>query len=194
MEGNARYGGQLMRVVAGIARGRRLVAPTGREVRPTTDRVRESLFNALGSLDAIDGARVLDLFAGSGALAIEALSRGAATAVLVEHDRSARQVIEQNLETTGFAAQASVTAADARIYLGSGVDPFDLVLLDPPYSYDDWAGLLADVAPLVAEGGLVVIESGEAVDVPAPWVIERAKRYGGTLVTFARPPSPSEPR
>ncbi len=135
-------------------------------MRPTTDRVRESLFNALGSLGAIDGARVLDLFAGSGALAVEALSRGASTAVLVEHDRAARQAIDQNLEITGFAAQASVTAADARTYLRSGVDPFDLVLLDPPYSYDDWAGLLADVVPLVAEGGVVVIESGETVDVP----------------------------
>ena len=91
-----------MRVVAGEARGRRLVAPEGSKTRPTLDRVRESMFNSLGSLDAVDGARVLDLFAGSGALGIEALSRGATSCVFVDHGRDARNAISVNLETTGF--------------------------------------------------------------------------------------------
>ena len=106
-----------MRVVAGEARGRRLVAPEGTDTRPTLDRVREAVFNALASQDAIDGARVLDLFAGSGALGIEALSRGAAHATFVDTDRAARRVIDQNLAATGLADRAEVLGTDASTHL-----------------------------------------------------------------------------
>jgi 16S rRNA (guanine966-N2)-methyltransferase len=183
-----------MRVVAGTARGRRLVAPAGRDVRPTTDRVREAVFNALGSLDAIEDARVLDVFAGSGALAIEALSRGARHAVLVERDRAARAAIAQNLAATGFAGNATVVAADAESYLAGAPDAFDLVLADPPYAYGEWPALLGSIARVVAPGGLVVVESDREVPLPEGWRVERGKRYGGTLVVFARPPSSPETR
>ena len=99
--------------------------------------------HALGSLGAVEGARALDLFAGSGALGIEALSRGAAAAVFVEHDRAARAALEANLTATGLADQAEVVAGDAHRYLERADDHFDLVLLDPPYAFDDWPALFS---------------------------------------------------
>lgn len=183
-----------MRVVAGSARGRRLVAPPGRDVRPTADRVREAVFNALHSLGAVEGARVLDLFAGSGALAIEALSRGARQAVLVERDPRARAAIEQNLAGTGLGAQAEVVSGDAESYLARATGTFDLVLADPPYAYGAWPSLLAATGRVLDPQGLVVVESDREVPLPAGWDVERAKWYGGTLVVFARPPSSPETR
>jgi 16S rRNA (guanine966-N2)-methyltransferase len=183
-----------MRVVAGTAKGRRLITPAGHDVRPTTDRVREAVFNALTSLGAVEEAVVLDLFAGSGALAIEALSRGAASAVLVERDRTALGAIAQNLATAGVADRAEIVTTAAETYLDRPAGTFDLVLVDPPYAYGPWRALLDSIRPWVAVGGLVVIESDREVELPPGWHVERGKRYGGTLVTFARPPSPSEPR
>jgi 16S rRNA (guanine966-N2)-methyltransferase len=195
--------------VAGEARGRRLVAPEGRDTRPTLDRVREALFNALVSLDAVAGARVLDLYAGSGALGIEALSRGAAHVTFVDTDRSARAAVVTNLGATGLADRAEVLAGDATSLLrrwGSGAEPgvgepgpgaarFDLVLLDPPYATDGptWSALLELVAPVVPTG-VVVAESDREVALPEGWHALRVKRYGGTLVTVLMPPSAlSEP-
>src|SRR5262245_17447264 len=106
-----------MRVIAGTARGRKLVAPVGSGTRPTGDRVREATFNALTSLGALDGAVVLDLFAGSGALGIEALSRGAASCTFVDVDRAARKAVADNLATCGFADRATVVAAPAERHL-----------------------------------------------------------------------------
>lgn len=170
-----------MRVVAGTARGRRLDAPEGRDTRPTTDRVREAVFNALGSLDALADATVVDLFAGSGALGIEALSRGATHATFVERDRRARAVVAANLERCGLAGRATVVEADAERYLAGGVGPFDVALLDPPYAFDAWEALLATLP-----ADLAVIESDREV-VPGPgWEVVRSKRYGTTLVTIAR--------
>jgi len=180
--------------VAGEARGRRLVTPTGRDTRPTLDRVREAVFNALGSLDAVDGARVLDLFAGSGALGVEALSRGAAHATFVDSDRAARRAIEENLATTGLADRATVVGADALAHLRhqvqQGGERYGLVLLDPPYAtveqvWDEALGLVATVAP----GAVVVVESDRPPPVPDGWDALREKRYGGTLVTVLRTPS-----
>jgi len=189
-----------MRVVAGTARGRRLVAPEGRDTRPTLDRVREAMFNSLVSLDAIEGARVLDLFAGSGALGIEALSRGADFCVFVDHGRDARRAISTNLETTGFVDRSSVVAQDVLAWLqhassGATVDSFDLVLIDPPYSVDDdvWAHVLDGVGRL-ARGGVVVVESAREIAVPAGWDARKEKWYGGTLVSVLLPPdSPESP-
>ncbi len=193
-----------VRVVAGEARGRRLVAPEGRDTRPTLDRVREALFNALVSLDAVAGARVLDLYAGSGALGIEALSRGAALATFVDADRSARRAVAANLAATGLAGRAEVVAGDAVAYLrrradaavdADGAEPFDLVLLDPPYATrdDEWSALLELVAA-VAPSSVVVAESPRPVPLPDGWHALREKRYGGTLVSVLSPPSlPSEP-
>jgi 16S rRNA (guanine966-N2)-methyltransferase len=175
------------------------VAPEGRDTRPTLDRVREAMFNSLVSLDVVDGARVLDLYAGSGALGIEALSRGAAHATFVDTDRAARRAVEQNLVTTGLAGRAEVVTADGLTHLRrraeTGDEPYGLVLLDPPYATDDaaWLELLALVEP-VAPGAVVVAESDRAVPLPQGWDALRSKRYGGTLVTVLMPPSPlSEP-
>jgi 16S rRNA (guanine966-N2)-methyltransferase len=169
-----------VRVVAGAARGRRLQAPPGATTRPTADRVREATFNALGSLGAVDGT-VLDLFAGSGALGIEALSRGAEQATFVERDPKALAVVRANLEATGLAERAHVVRSDAMRFL-AGAATFDLALLDPPYDFgdDDWRALLETL-----EARTVVIESDREVPVPPPWMVLRSKRYGGTVVTLA---------
>jgi 16S rRNA (guanine966-N2)-methyltransferase len=174
-----------VRVVAGRFGGRRLAAPPGRGTRPTSDRVREALFSTLGPLD---GARVLDLFAGSGALAIEALSRGAASALLVERDPRAVAVIRSNLEALGLAApEAAVHAGPARAALRSASargDTYDLVFLDPPYRSAPELGreLSTALEPLLSGGGRVVSESDRrgplALDLP----LTHERRYGDTLI------------
>jgi 16S rRNA (guanine966-N2)-methyltransferase len=172
-----------VRVVAGSSRGRTLVAPEGQLTRPTSDRVREATFNALVSLDAVDGADVLDLFAGSGALGIEALSRGAASCTFVEHDRRALAAIRANLDATGLGDRATVVGGDALRFLDHGTSPATLVLADPPYAFDDWDRVLASV-----DRGLLVIESDREIELPPTWEAARRKWYGGTLVLIARRP------
>jgi 16S rRNA (guanine966-N2)-methyltransferase len=172
-----------MRVIAGTARGRRLVAPTGPATRPTPDRVREATFNALGSLGAIVDAAVLDLFAGSGALGIEALSRGAAHVTFVDEDRTARDALEANLATTGLAPQSTVVASPVGRFLrGVGEQRWDLALIDPPYAHtdDEWLDLL-DALP----ADLAVLESDREVEPPFGWEVLRAKRYGRTHIVIA---------
>src|SRR5690349_13652536 len=126
-----------MRVVAGSARGRRLAVPPGRSVRPTSDRVREAVFNALGSMGEIEDATVVDLFAGSGALGIEALSRGARHVTFVDHDRTALDCVRVNLATCGFEDRATVVRADGPAWAAGGAQ-HDLALVDPPYAFDGW--------------------------------------------------------
>jgi 16S rRNA (guanine966-N2)-methyltransferase len=172
-----------MRVVAGQARGRRLQAPpsrAGHEVRPTTDRVRESMFNALHSLDAIDGATVLDLFAGSGALGIEAWSRGAAHVTFVEQDRRTAGVLAANVASVGMGAAADIVGRAAEPYLAHDAGEFDLALLDPPYAYDAWPALFAAL-----RARTIVVETDRDLVVPAPWGVVRSKWYGSTLVLIA---------
>ena len=175
-----------MRVVAGSRRGRRLAAPDGHDTRPTSDRVREAVFNALGSLDAVEGASVLDLFAGSGALGIEALSRGAERATFVERDRRALRALRANLDATDLDGVAEVVAGDADRFLDDALAAgrwFDLALLDPPYATPDeaWAVLLDRLPADVA-----VIESDREVPLPAAWGTTRTKWYGTTLVAIVR--------
>jgi 16S rRNA (guanine966-N2)-methyltransferase len=181
-----------MRVIAGTAGGLPLVAPKRGSARPTTDRVKESLFAALGPARLVD-ASVLDLYAGSGALAIEALSRGAARAVLVERDHSAVDAIRRNLATTRLRAQARVQGSTVATFLG-GKPPaerhFDLVLLDPPYgtSAAEVGRVLTalDDSGWLAGGATVVVErSSNAGPVPAPesWETAWERAYGDTLVT-----------
>ncbi len=174
-----------MRVVAGLAGGRRLRAPAGRKVRPTSERVREALFNSLGSLEVLDGATVLDLFAGTGALGIEALSRGAASATFVDADHAAIRAIEENLATMGLGGDATVVHGDALRFVESagsaGRAPFDLALVDPPYAFDDWPRLLAALPARLA-----VLEAGDHIDVHPPWVALRSRRHGDTVVTLVR--------
>lgn len=162
------------------------MAPPGTGVRPTTDRVREAIFNALHSLGAVEGVRVLDLFAGSGALGVEALSRGAAAVTFVERDAAALRAVRANLDATGLAGPAAtVVRADALRWLDGDPGPFDVALLDPPYAFDGWADLLARLpAPLA------VVESDRAVDTGPGWRTTRSKRYGSTVVTIARRATP----
>ena len=165
------------------------MAPPGSAVRPTSDRVREAIFNTLFSLVDLVDAQVVDLFAGSGALGIEALSRGAARATLVESDRNARATISANLSSLGLADRATVVAADAVTWAaraGRGAEA-DLVFADPPYRFEAWAELLVGLSPVLT--GLAVLESDRELDVPGGWGVQKVKRYGGTVVTFCRGPA-----
>lgn len=170
-----------MRVVAGTAGGRRLRAPAGRRLRPTSERVREAMFNALGSLDAVAGATVVDLFAGTGALGIEALSRGAREATFVDADLRAVQAVEDNLAATGMAGRARVVHADVGRFLATGPAPFDLALVDPPYAFAGWPELVAAVP-----ARLLVIEARTHVELGPGWAPLRSRRYGDTVVVLAR--------
>jgi len=176
-----------MRVVAGSARGRPLVTPPGDRTRPTTDRVREAMFNALWSRGALDGAVVVDLFAGSGALGVEALSRGAAHVTFVDVDRAALRAVRRNLDACGLADRATVVAGGAERWLAglAAGTRFDLAFCDPPYAYTGWPALLTALP-----AALVVVESDGPVVLPDGWVLDRDARYGGTWVGFAVPPSP----
>lgn len=175
-----------LRVVAGSAKGLRFDTPPGTDTRPTSDRVREAVFNALDSLSALDGAVVLDAFAGSGALGIEAASRGAEHVTFVERDDAARSVLVSNLTSTGLADAATVQGGDGLRAVASG-GPWDLVLLDPPYAFDQWSTLLEVVAGRLAPEGIAVIESDRELDLPASLDAMRTKQYGSTVVVFATP-------
>lgn len=171
-----------MRVVAGELRGRRIEAPPGLDTRPTTDMVREAIFNALNSLDLVRDARVADLYAGSGALGIEALSRGAASCTFIERDRTALRTLRDNLAELGVEDRCKVVPGDAMV-LGGAMD-VDLVLADPPYDFDRWPDLLA-----ATKASFVVAEAGKPLDRLAPesipgWTPTRTKRYGRSWVTF----------
>jgi 16S rRNA (guanine966-N2)-methyltransferase len=169
-----------MRVVAGRLGGRRLTAPAGGFTRPTSDRVREALFSVLGD---VDGLRVLDLFAGTGALGIEALSRGAASAVFVDKAPAALKVLRRNLEALGIEAQ--VHHGDARSYLRKAREAgetYDLVFLDPPYREAGRLGSELALIEVLTPGGRVVAESDRRspLDIDLPMTFER--RYGDTLI------------
>ena len=175
-----------MRVIGGELGGRRLVAPRGRATRPTSDRVREALFSARGDLD---GARVIDLYAGSGALAIEALSRGAQSAVAVEQAPAALRALRQNVATLGLAARLHVVAqrVERAAAVAARHAPFDLILVDPPYAEvgEPLAEILAPYLALAAPRARLVLEHA-ARDAPpalAPFVLERTRRYGDTAVS-----------
>lgn len=169
-----------MRVVAGELRGRRLVAPRSTDTRPTTDKVREAMFSALASLDVLVDARVVDLYAGSGALGIEALSRGARHCTFVERDRKAVTAINENLSALRLTSKATVIPGDA-ITAAARVDQATLAFADPPYGFDDWPRLLRAVT-----AALLVAEANAPVDAPQDqeWEQGRTKRYGHTWVTF----------
>ena len=183
-----------MRVIGGDLRGRRLAAPPGTAVRPTSDRVREAIFDILFSQGGVEGAQAVDLFAGSGALGIEALSRGAASVTFVERDPVALAAIRANLASVGLGdaerdGDATVVRADADAWVATTASRYDLALVDPPYRYEGWAAL---VSRLPAD--LAVLESGADITAPAGWMIVKSKQYGGTIVTVARPELVTETR
>jgi 16S rRNA (guanine966-N2)-methyltransferase len=177
-----------VRIIGGTHRGRRIIAPRGQDTRPTGDRVREALFNLVGP---VEDASVLDLYAGSGALGLEALSRGARLCAFVENDPEACRVIKRNLETLGLTG-ALVVQRDAVNFLrgerASGTQ-YELVLVDPPY--ERWGALepvLAELLPgIVSDSGLVVLETGARTEPVLPLDLVRTRRYGSARLTvFAK--------
>jgi 16S rRNA (guanine966-N2)-methyltransferase len=168
-----------LRVVAGAFKGRPLRAPRGVRTRPTADRVREALFSILGD---VSGARVLDLYSGSGALGIEALSRGAGSATFVDKDPRAIAAVKLNLEAVG--AEGEVRRRDALRFLGAAEGTYDLVLIDPPYdSAARIAGPLAERLPAVlADGARVVTESDKREPLELPLPLLRERIYGDTRI------------
>jgi 16S rRNA (guanine966-N2)-methyltransferase len=177
-----------VRIVAGSRKGHRIEAPKGAVTRPTGDRVREAVFSIIGP---VDGARVLDLFAGSGALGLEALSRGAASCVFVERDRKSARVIQANLEKLRLTG-AVVVMRDVAAVLREERDRgrrYDLVLADPPY--EDWPGhgpALSELLPsILADDALVVVETSERVEPTLPLAPVTTRRYGSARITvFSR--------
>lgn len=210
--------GSAMRVVGGEWRGRPLVAPAGRATRPTSDKVREAIFDVLAALPEagaaprdhagsgqLAGQHVLDLFAGSGGLGIEALSRGAATCVFVERERAALRALNANLERLGIGGAAAdrraralppderlrvrVLGVDARRALPADAlrgSRYTLLFVDPPYEryLELQPGLARLVGPVLAQGAVLVIETAVRTPVDLPWRVVREKRYGDTKVTF----------
>jgi 16S rRNA (guanine966-N2)-methyltransferase len=177
-----------MRVVAGAARGRRLVTPAGTAVRPTADRVKEALFSSLSQ--RVASASVLDVFAGSGALGLEALSRGARGVTFIEQDRRALEAIRTNIATVALPGSTVIAGEAQRVLAGASAlagAPFDLVLLDPPYALDEetLAALLTDIAARMAPGATVVVERATQAPRPA-WpdtlVPVEPRRYGSTTL------------
>jgi 16S rRNA (guanine966-N2)-methyltransferase len=168
-----------MRIIAGSHRGRRIDAPKGLDTRPTSDRVRESAFNLTGP---VDGASVLDLYAGSGAMGLEALSRGAESCVFVEFDRHACRQIERNLDTLGL--RGTVLCQDAVRALAAERRRYDLVLVDPPYELVDHAELARYLPAVLAEDGLLVFETAAKVEPDLPLTKRTSRKYGSARLTL----------
>jgi 16S rRNA (guanine966-N2)-methyltransferase len=174
-----------VRIIAGSRKGHTIHAPRGMSTRPTGDRVREAAFNLIGP---VDGATVLDLYAGSGAMGLEALSRGAARAVFVESDRDACRTIDRNLEKLRLTG-AVVVCDDAARALAAEVSAgrlYDLVLVDPPYTvYADLQTMLARYLPeLLAEDGLLVVETDSRTEPELPLATRTSRRYGSARLTL----------
>jgi 16S rRNA (guanine966-N2)-methyltransferase len=171
-----------MRVIGGRSRGRRLPAKLPKTVRPTSDRVREAIFDILGSQGGVEGLMVVDLFCGSGALGVEALSRGAASSTFVDLDADALAAVRQNLAAVGLQGEPAtlVRAALPGWLESAAAGPFDLALCDPPYDFEEWPALLGAL-----RADAVVMESATTIVLPEAWVVARERRYGGTLVTVA---------
>jgi 16S rRNA (guanine966-N2)-methyltransferase len=171
-----------MRVIGGRSRGRRLSAKLPASVRPTSDRVREAIFDILGSQGGVEGLSVVDLFCGSGALGVEALSRGAASSTFVDLDPDALAAVRRNLDAVGLGDEPAtlVRAALPGWLESAAAGPFDLALCDPPYKFEGWPALLGAL-----RADAVVTESAAPIALPETWVVARERRYGGTLVTVA---------
>ncbi len=182
-----------MRIIAGEARGRRLETREGMDVRPTPERVKEALFNILQF--QIEGRRVLDLFAGSGQLGLEALSRGAAEAVFVDESRASMAVVQRNIASLHMESRSKIFQMDFASFLMRRHTPFDIVFLDPPYR----SGMLEKALPLVAEvtspGGTIIAEHPTDEELPetaGAFQKGRSYRYGKIYLTVYRRPEPEQ--
>jgi len=173
-----------VRIVSGSRKGHTIYAPKGRDTRPTSDRAREAAFNLIG---ALDGESVLDLYAGSGAMGLEALSRGAGRAVFVESDRDACRTIERNLEKLRLTG-ARVACSDVLAFLASERQRYDLVLVDPPYELRDHARLARYLPGVLADDGLIVFETTAKVEPELPLALRTSRRYGSARLTLFEHP------
>jgi 16S rRNA (guanine966-N2)-methyltransferase len=182
-----------MRITGGAFRSRALVAPRGQETRPTSDRVREALFSMLTSDGVFGEPRVLDLYAGSGALGLEALSRGAASVVMVESARAAIAAIRENIAALGVEAEVSLVTRPCERALETIQGPFDLVLIDPPYAdvrTKVFGGVMLQASRALGSGGILVLEHDSRDEPPAPEGLEvdRRRRHGDTILSLFRRP------
>lgn len=176
-----------MRVITGEARGRKLVTLEGEDVRPTTDRVKEGMFNII-QFD-VEGANVLDLFAGSGQLGIEALSRGAKHCTFIDSANRSIEVVKQNLKSVGFEKRASVFCGDSKMYIGLSKDKFDIAIIDPPYNKNIIDAVLPSVAEKMTDYGVIICESALEEVLPqnaGEFSIHREYRYGKIKLTVYR--------
>ena len=180
-----------MRIISGDARGRTLVAPAGQKTRPTQDYVRESLFNILQF--QVNGASVLDLFAGTGALALESISRGAASAVLVDSDRAACEAIRKNIRSVQCADRCRLIQRDYRqalMEIAEKDEKFSLVFLDPPYRMTETGDMCRELAlrGLLKHGALILVEhrKGFPPQTEGPFELEQVRKYGDTEISFVR--------
>jgi len=175
-----------MRIIAGSAKGTKLRTPSEDTTRPTADRVKESMFSILHF--SLPGTRVLDLYAGSGQLGLEALSRGAERAIFVEKRTDVCAIIQENAEKCKLTERCVITSMDAKDFLKKTDEQFDIILLDPPYEGSNVRGLLELLArrKLIAADGIVVVESGEAIQVCEGYIVQKSVKYGGKHVTFFR--------
>lgn len=180
-----------MRIVGGEARGRTLRAVAGNSTRPTADRVRQSLFDVLGQ--RCDGLAVLDLYAGTGALSLEALSRGASSAVLIEQDAKACEVIRANIAALRYDARCTLLRDDVPRALARLRGPFDLIFSDPPYALNAAQSTLDAVSRVLSPGARVVLEMSRREPLPERCEILDDRLYGDTRVLIARPVSASAP-
>ena len=176
-----------MRVITGEARGRKLVTLEGEDVRPTTDRVKEGMFNII-QFD-VEGANVLDLFAGSGQLGIEALSRGAKHCTFIDSANRSIEVVKQNLKSVGFEKRASVFCGDSKMYIGLSKDKFDIAIIDPPYNKNIIEAVLPSVAEKMTDYGVIICESALEEVLPqnaGEFSIHREYKYGKIKLTVYR--------
>ena len=176
-----------MRGITGTCRGRRLLEPVGRDVRPTTDQVKEAMFNII-QFD-VEGRKVLDLFAGTGQLGIEALSRGAADCLFVDSAKASCNVVLENIHATGFENEAQVMNAEYSSYLLRCTETFDIAFLDPPYRTGTLEKALTAVTPHMNRGGIVICEHPTDEELPetaGEFVRVRDYRYGKILLTAYR--------
>lgn len=177
--------GSRLRIIAGTAKGRRIKAPKGEIVRPTSEKVRGAILDILHS---VEGLRVIDLFAGTGAMGLEALSRGAISCVFLEQDRRALAAIETNVEVMGFEELATVKRADLSKEFPTRLPRVQLVFVDPPYRWEDYEHVLREIVKVLAPGGLAVVEhdAGRTLEaVPGLEIVDR-RTWGSTGATFLR--------
>tara|TARA_Y100001970_G_scaffold291759_1_gene430198 strand:+ start:5718 stop:6236 length:519 start_codon:yes stop_codon:yes gene_type:complete len=168
-----------MRVISGAAKGRKLVVPSGDQIRPTKDRVKEAIFNSLHSYGLVDNRSFLDLFSGTGSLGIEALSRGAKSVVFVDRYAEAIDCIMLNIEKLNYGSASKILKMDALSFLERN-DYFDVALLDPPYKYEHWGTLLRRI-----NAHSIVIESSEPITLESDWEIIKSQKYGQTNLLIA---------